>query len=283
MINKRQYFNALSTTLAKGASWASLLSVRQERDRHRSRTRCRAQNTIRPTRTWKQALVSTLKARKLHGGRRLPYAALTLPAVVIAAGLWLFPAPFIRAGATWWIISDPLAPGDAVLVLGGGFDRRARAAAALYRRDFAQQVLVAQVERAATPSRAASSESDRSRAFLIAAGVPEAAIVSFGKDVTSTYDEARAAARWAAAHGARHLIVPTDWYHTRRVSWVFRALAPPGVEVSVLALPPPRGKADLADWSSLTMIAREALKYCYYRIRYFGAVREAMSIRPSPT
>jgi len=30
-----------------------------------------------------------------------PLAALMLPGMVIAAGLWLFPAPFIRAAATW--------------------------------------------------------------------------------------------------------------------------------------------------------------------------------------
>ena len=277
MVNNGQYLKALSVAVGKSAPRAAPLDLC-----YRLRTRRRAQATIRPVWTWRPTLVS--KAPKLQVGRRLRYAALMLPGMVIAAGLWLFPAPFIRAAATWWAVSDPLEPADAALVLGGGFDRRPRAAAALYRRDFAQQVLIAQVERAAMPSApAAPSESDRSRAALIAAGIPATAIAPFGKDVTSTYDEARAAARWAAAHGARHLIVPTDWYHTRRVSWVFRALAPPGVEVSVLALPPPRGKADLADWSSLTMIAREALKYCYYQIRYFGAVREAMSIRPSPT
>lgn len=247
--------------------------------RRRPRKRRRAQVTVRPARTSVAALTSPLNDSRAHFLWRLRYAALTLPALATAAGLWLLPAPLIHAVAAWWVVSDPLMPADAVLVLGGGFDRRPRAAAALYRRGLAKQVLIAQV---APPAVAAPSESLRSRAALIAAGVPAAAIAPFGKNVASTYDEARAAAGWAAASGARQLIVPTDWYHARRVSWVFRALAPPGVAITVIALPQPGAAAISADWSSLTMIAREALKYCYYRFRYHAAVREATNIRSSP-
>lgn len=199
---------------------------------------------------------------------RIRHAVLTLPALVAAAALWLFPSPFVRAAAAWWVVSDPLAPADAVLVLGGGYDRRPRAAAALYQRGLAKQVLIAQV---AQPTFGASPESRRSRGALIAAGVPPAAIAPFGNNVTSTYDEARAAAKWAADHGASRLIVPTDWYHTRRVRWIFLALVPPGVRVSVMPLSDPKAPVS-GDWSSLVTLARESLKYCYYRIRYRDAL-----------
>lgn len=268
-----------------GASVAVLSVASDQRGNHRGRPRKRTQPAVRPTRMRTAAQASIVKKLRTNSRWRLRHAAVTLPALVTAAGLWLLPTPLIRAAASWWIVSDPLTPADAVLVLGGGYDRRPRAAAALYRRGLAKQVLVAQVARAAAPppALAAPSESARSRAALIDAGVPAAAIAPFGKDVASTYDEARAAAEWAAAHGARRLIVPTDWYHARRVSWVFRALAPPGVAVTVVALPPPGATVVSGDWPGLTMIAREALKYCYYRIRYHDAVREAMSIRLSPT
>jgi uncharacterized SAM-binding protein YcdF (DUF218 family) len=238
----------------------------------------------RSSRTRTAALASTLKdPRAAQLSWRLRYGALTLFMLVIAAGLWHLPAPLIRAAAAWWVVSDPLTPGDAVRVLGGGFDRRPRAAAALYRRGLVKRILIARVARPATPPAiAAPSELAPSRAAIIAEGVPAAAIAPFGKDVASTYDEARAAAGWAAAHGARRLIVPTDWYHTRRVSWVFRALAPPGVAIGVVTLPPPGSAGISGDWSNLTMIAREALKYCYYRIRYHGAVREAMNVGSQP-
>ena len=263
--------SAAAGTYAPTAGSSVVRTQRGER-RHRLRTRRRAQVTVRPARTWAAALASTLNDPRA----RLRYAALTLPVLAIAAVPWLLPAPLIRAVAAWWAVSDPLTPADAVLVLGGGFDRRPRAAAELYGRGLAKQVLIAQVARAATPPAvAASSESARSRAAVIAAGVPAAAIAQLGKDVASTYDEARAAAGWAAASGARRLIVPTDWYHARRVSWVFRALAPPGVAITVVALPQPGAAPVSGDWHNLTMIAREAFKYCYYRIRYHAAVREA--------
>jgi uncharacterized SAM-binding protein YcdF (DUF218 family) len=285
MVGEVHQSEALPTAAGTGAPAAAPsvgLDQRSDR-RHRPRTRRRAQGPVRPAHPWAAAVASTVKGPRARSRGCLRHAALTLPALVAAAGLWLVPAPLIRAAAAWWVVSDPLTPADAVLVLGGGFDRRPLAAAALYRRGLVRQVLIAQVARPLGPlGLNASSESARSRAALVAAGVPAAAIAPFGNDVASTYDEAHAAAGWAATHGARRLIVPTDWYHARRVSWVFRALAPPGVVVSVLALPPPGAAAVSGDWPNLTMLAREALKYCYYRIRYHRAVREATSIGLSP-
>lgn len=224
---------------------------------------------VRPTKPRSLPRAAKLGSRPsvtgLSANDCIRYAVLTLPALVAAAALLMIPGPLLRAAAAWWVVSDRIAPSDAVLVLGGGYDRRPLAAAALYRHGLAKQVLIAQV---AQPSLTAPSESRRSQSVLIAAGVPAAAIAPFGNNVTSTYEEARAAALWAAEHGVRRLIIPTDWYHTRRVRWIFRALAQPEIEVSVMALPGAEADLLLKGWSGLKTLARESVKYCYYRIRY---------------
>ena len=71
-------------------------------------------------------------------------------------------------------------------------------------------------------------ESDTlTRQALAGLGVPPSAIVTLRRRAQSTASEARTIARWACAHGVRHLVVVTSPSHTRRARLVLdRALGP---------------------------------------------------------
>jgi uncharacterized SAM-binding protein YcdF (DUF218 family) len=170
------------------------------------------------------------------------------------------------------VVSDPLDPADAIVVLGGGLVLRPSAAADLFKRGFARQILVSNV---------AMSEAERldllprhgdlNREVLLKMGVPPEAIGMFGHGGRNTYEEASALLEWANATGARRVIIPTEIFSTRRVRWVFhRKLGSIGTLVSVQALPPVEYSVD--DWwrheQGLIGFQNEVLKYIYYRVKY---------------
>jgi uncharacterized SAM-binding protein YcdF (DUF218 family) len=126
------------------------------------------------------------------------------------------------------------------------------AAADLYRRGMAKQVLISSVRSSSGEQannvplgggwqviRCSGPTCDLNRVVLLKLGVPPASIASFGIDVSNTYEEARALAEWAKTNGIRSIIVPTDFFSTRRVRWILsKQLSSVGVRVEVQALPP---------------------------------------------
>jgi hypothetical protein len=97
------------------------------------------------------------------------------------------------------------------------------------------------------------------------------AIVSYGQDVSNTYEEARAVVEWARRTGARSVIVPTEQFSSRRVNWIFkRELAAVGVRVGIKVLRPYEHSID--DWwtkeQGVVAFQNEVLKYVYYRMKY---------------
>jgi uncharacterized SAM-binding protein YcdF (DUF218 family) len=200
-------------------------------------------------------------------------AAIALAIAVLAvAAVWLENEPILRHIAAWWVASDDLAPADAIVVLGGDLDVRPFAAADLYRRGLAGKILVSNVQMTrAERLGLIPSHTQLNCDILLKLGVPEAAIVKFGENNTSTYDEAVAVRRWAEEQHAKAVIVPTELFAARRTRWVFnRELAPIGVQVIVSAFPPTGYK--LADWwrhrSGFVDFNNEVLKYLFYRTQY---------------
>jgi hypothetical protein len=63
--------------------------------------------------------------------------------VVIALGVaWLAGPILLRRAAHLWVVSDKIAPADAIILLGGRLDLRPAAAAELYKRGIAPRVAV---------------------------------------------------------------------------------------------------------------------------------------------
>ena len=188
------------------------------------------------------------------------------------ATAWVWRAPLLRGLADLWVISDDYsAPADAIVVLGGALETRPFAAAELYKNNFGRQVLVpnarlSPVEKLEVLPR----HGDLNRELLLRLGVPAEAIVSYGKDVTNTYEEARAVRDWARRTGAV-VIVPTEQFASRRVSWIFkRELSAEGVRVGIKVLKPHEYSID--DWwtkeQGVIDFQNEVMKYLYYRIKY---------------
>jgi uncharacterized SAM-binding protein YcdF (DUF218 family) len=200
-------------------------------------------------------------------------ATLTLLLVVAALGVvaWVARERLLRSAADLWIVSDQLAPADAVAVLGGGLETRPFVAADYYRRGLVKKVLVSNV----AASRAEQlgvlmSHVAVNRQVLLKLGVPESDIETFGADLSNTRDEALALRDWAERTGSRSIIVPTEIFSSRRVRWTLRRVLGNAVTVRVAALDPANYRRD--DWwrevEGLVGFQNEVVKYLYYRVKY---------------
>ena len=169
---------------------------------------------------------------------------------------WKDRASILSIAAYKWVVSDTLGPADAIVVLGGGRDRP-YAAAQLYRRGLANQILV---------------DNDRDRRAMIRLNVPPQAVASFGIGLRNTYEEACALADWAGRNSVQRFIIPTELSASRRVKWIFdRKLREAGGHIMINVT-----SAYSADNWWLTTTGRdqfrtELVKYLYYRIRYLFA------------
>jgi hypothetical protein len=200
-----------------------------------------------------------------------PVAAIFL-LVVLIAGVWLERAALLRGAADLWIVSDPITPADAVVVLGGGLNERPFAAADIYKKGLVKEVIVSRVaqERYAKLG-GIPGHTELNRMVLLKLGVPEAAIGTFGQANASTDEEAVALRDWADENRVSRIIIPTEIFSARRVRWIFnRELASNSVRVEIAAFEPPNYTR--AEWwkSEGGMIAfqNEFMKYLYYRLKY---------------
>jgi uncharacterized SAM-binding protein YcdF (DUF218 family) len=190
---------------------------------------------------------------------------------VLGAGGWWERAPLLRSAARLWIVSDEPAAADVAAVLGGGIEDRPFAAAAYYRDGLVKKILVSGVRESRSqllgvqlPHAAAN------RAVLIKLGVPEGDIEIFGAGLSNTRDEAVALRDWAAQHRVRSVLVPTEAFAARRLSWMLHRVFDDGTAVRVPALDPPDYRAE--DWwkseNGVVAFQNEIIKYFYYRLRY---------------
>jgi uncharacterized SAM-binding protein YcdF (DUF218 family) len=190
-----------------------------------------------------------------------------LSCAMVAAVLWIELPAILGLAGRLWVVSDPLEPADAIVILGGRVDTRPYAAARLYGTGLASQILVSKGG-LSHPERGQREEDDRD--VLAKLGVPSAVVKEFGDRPSNTYEEARALAPWAAKNHARRIIIPIEFFASRRVAWIMRReLDGFGVHVMVQAVKPYYA---LDHWwrdaGARGDFENEAIKYLYYRIRY---------------
>lgn len=173
----------------------------------------------------------------IRGRWHVPAAAL----LVALVGCVLFRAPLLAGAARLWIVDDAPAQADAIAVLGGGAQFRTFAAARLFHEGVAPKIAFMDVGLGTDElarGETVSGETRLLRAVLLHERVPEESIVLVGRGETSTAEEARALRDWAVKSGVKRLLVPTDHFHTRRVSWYFhKVFAGTGIETRVKAVP----------------------------------------------
>lgn len=202
--------------------------------------------------------------------KRLAGALLLAGAVLGLA--FLLRAPLLRAGADFWIVNERATPADAIVVLGGGLESRPFAAAKLYHAGLAPRVLLMNVRTGpATELGILPAEVELTRKVLVAEGVAETNLTAIGNGVVNSFDEALAVRDWVRQTGARRLLIVTDLFHTRRVSWLYaKELA--GLNVSTRVVAAPQRQYTAADWwrheEGLIAFQNEVIKFAYYRLKY---------------
>ena len=171
--------------------------------------------------------------------------------------IWLGRELLLRGAASLWIISDPITHADAIVVLGGNYQLRPLVAADLYRRGFADKVLVSQAPDGAS---------------LVKLGVPPNAVELFGTASTNTRDEAVALREWAKHNAASVFIIPSEIFNARRVRWIFdRVFSGSTTTIEVPSFEEPRYYTRSEWWKTeygVTAFKTGLQKYVYYRLKY---------------
>lgn len=134
--------------------------------------------------------------------------------------------PLLRFAGQFWVIDEPSAPSDALIVLGDDNYRADRAfhAAELYREGVAPTVVVSGRMLRQNVSLADVMEHD-----LQSFGVPAAAIVKMSNRAENTREEAGEAARLIHARGWKRVMVVTSNYHARRTRFIYGKVLPPRI------------------------------------------------------
>ena len=155
----------------------------------------------------------------------------------VAIFVLLAPSMPVQWAREFLIVRDHLQPAGLIFVLGGDYELRAPAAAALFHEGLAPQIVVAreqaEIDR---PYQKARNFTDITIQILTSLGVPGKAVVQLRPEppVLNTADECRALRGYLEQHGTRRVIVVTSAIHTRRARLMLhRALKGMNVEISM--------------------------------------------------
>lgn len=183
--------------------------------------------------------------------------------------LFIFRAPLLNGAANVWMINDPMAKADAVVVLGGGAQFRSFEAARLYHGGWTPVVLVMNSELRATDVLGLTiPEAELVRRILLSNNVPAAAIHILGTNLTSTLEETLAVKRWFEESRATSLLIPTGPFHSRRARWAFHRTLGDKARLIVTSIEPEECRGWWTDEKALLDFQNEFVKFALYRLKY---------------
>jgi uncharacterized SAM-binding protein YcdF (DUF218 family) len=167
--------------------------------------------------------------RKEHGGIffRLLFLLVFL---LFLAFFYVIRRPLMRMAGQFWMVNDPAARAEALIVLGDdnyGGDRAAHAAE-LYRMGLAPVVVAS--GRALRPYAGIAEMMERD---LESHGVPATSIVKLSHRGENTREEAEALAGLIARRGWKRVLIVTSNYHARRARFIFERVLPADIRVHV--------------------------------------------------
>ncbi len=147
---------------------------------------------------------------------------LALIFTVALLAIIFFHARILAALGSYLVVEDQPKQADIALVLAGDqLGNRILRAAELVRQGYVPKVLVS------GPGPVYGLyECDLAIPFAVKAGYPESYFIHFEHMAHSTQEEAQDAAAELKKLGARHVLLVTSDYHTRRSARIFRAAAP---------------------------------------------------------
>jgi len=166
-----------------------------------------------------------------RGRRRLALAAGAFVVLTVAA--LFFHAWLLRGLGAWLVVSEPLLPADAIVVLAGGTPFREMAAADLFRQGLAPRVVLslALIPRphAALMQLGIRLHEPQAEARLVLEkhGVPASAILALRVPVKITEAELALVRATAEAAGLRRVILVSSADHGRRIKMIWADVGGP--------------------------------------------------------
>lgn len=181
--------------------------------------------------------------------------------------------PLMRFAAQSWVLDEPVAPSDALIVLGDDNYAADRAfhAAELYREGVAPIVVAS-----GRMLRRDVSIADMMQHDLDSFGVPAASVVKLTHRAQNTREEAVEVARLIQARGWKRVLVVTSNYHARRARFIFERVLPPGVTLRVSAARD--SDFDPSRWWE----THEGQKLFFNELVGYAVARWELRARPSP-
>jgi uncharacterized SAM-binding protein YcdF (DUF218 family) len=142
--------------------------------------------------------------------------------------------PLLRMAGSFWVVDDPPATADAIVILSDDnyFAERAERAAQLYRAGDAPRVVAS-----GRFLRPYANIADLMLHDLKERGVPENAVVRFTHRAANTQQEAVEIAHLVHERGWKKILLVTSNYHTRRSRYIFERVLPPGTGLRVVSAP----------------------------------------------
>jgi uncharacterized SAM-binding protein YcdF (DUF218 family) len=146
------------------------------------------------------------------------------------AFLYALRHPLMRVAGQLWVVNEPAAQADAIIVLGDDnyYGDRAAHAADLYRMGLAPVVIAS-----GRYVRPYATIADMIEHDLESRGVQAASIVKFSHRAENTREEAEALTGLISSRGWKRVLVVTSNYHTRRTRFIYERVIPAGVSVHV--------------------------------------------------
>ena len=128
----------------------------------------------------------------------------------------------LRALGGYLVRTDPPAPSDVALVLGGDYygDRILKAA------ELMSQGIASKVVVSGPAGFFGRHESDLAIPFAVKHGYPDRYFLAMPNEAQSTKDEARQILPSLRKWGVHRILLVTSTYHTRRAGSIFRSIAP---------------------------------------------------------
>lgn len=150
--------------------------------------------------------------------------------IALLALLYSVRNPLLRFAGEFWVVNDPPAQSDVIVVLGDDNypGDRAFHAAELYRSGMAPVIVAS--GRMLRPN---AGMADLIEHDLQSFGVPASSIVKFSHRAATTQEEAEALSGLIASRGWKRVLLVTSNYHTRRALFIFERVMPAKVSVLV--------------------------------------------------
>lgn len=138
--------------------------------------------------------------------------------------------PLLRFAGEFWVIDEPSAPSDALIVLGDDnyTGDRAFHAAKLYREGVAPVVVASGRMLRKDVGLADVIEHD-----VQSFGVPDTAIIGLPHRAENTREEAEEVARLVRIRGWKRILVVTSSYHARRARFIYSRILPANITLRV--------------------------------------------------